>query len=975
VQRRNRRHHDRFRKSKKSCVSAFLAPRLASSVLSCCFPGHFPFSRRFFFSQKKMQSDPLLEREVLRTVFECAADAILTISPDGTIRSANAATSRLLGYESSEMIGANVRMLMPSPYAEQHDSYLERYLKSRVPRVLGIGRLVSGTARAKNGELIPVDLSVSEGKTSTDHFFTGILRDARATVRAQAELEREKKTLEGILLSSVDPILVISPPGVILRVNDSTSRMFGFSRSELLGQNVSMLMPEPYRSQHDDYLQRYLSTGVKKVIGLGRDVIGRRKDGSTLPLHLAVSEVRTDDGVFFAGFLTDLSELKKAQMALEKEKRTLEGILLSSVDPILVIDPEGIVLRVNASTSRMFGWSDKELLGRNVTMLMPEPYRSQHDSYLKRYIATGQKRVIGIGREVVGLRKDGTTLPLHLAVSEVIIDGAYCFAGFLTDLSALKNAFLSADKAKSMFLANMSHEIRTPMNGIMGMISLLQDSVLDKAGKSYVDICMRSCESLLAVLNDILLFSKADAGAIELDNSPFNLNAVVEDVLQFVASSIPAGQEIDVTSCILLDVPLFLVGDASRLRQVLLNLLSNAVKFTKSGEVSLEISLVTEFPLVLKFAVSDTGIGVSEADQRKLFTPFSQADTTITRRYGGTGLGLAICKHLINLFGGDLSLHSVVGRGSTFTFTANFEVDCSSGKQSLVDALGVGSETNVLEGLRVLIVDDTATNCRAVEALLRHFGCQTRSANSGSGGWDCLRSAALNNEPFDVLLLDYHMARMSGFEVGREVAARGLKPKIIALASLTGANVARDPNILAVCSKPLRRGQVVQTIVNAVLATEPERLAFSPTHSKAIAELNDSKGSIDQRASLEDVCVLVAEDNTTNRDVLTLLLEQARCRVVQAVNGVDALDKLTDDVQVVLMDVHMPLLDGVSSTGLLLKRRPSLPVIFLTADFSAETERKCREIGGVAILTKPARNSMIIATILDALGRNRAGKC
>jgi PAS domain S-box-containing protein len=187
-----------------------------------------------------------------------------------------------------------------------------------------------------------------------------------------------------------------------------------------------------------------------------------------------------------------LSELKKAQSALEKEKRTLEGILLSSVDPILVIEPNGIIQRVNAATVRMFGFEDHELIGHNVTILMPQPYRDQHDGYLKRYLATGIKRVIGIGREVVGLRKDGSTLPLHLAVSEVVIDGAYCFAGFLTDLSQLKNAFLSADKAKSMFLANMSHEIRTPMNGIMGMISLLKDSTLDKAGKSYIDICMRS---------------------------------------------------------------------------------------------------------------------------------------------------------------------------------------------------------------------------------------------------------------------------------------------------------------------------------------------------------------------------------------------------------------------------------------------------------------------------------------------------
>ncbi len=911
-------------------------------------------------------NDLMHEREVLRTIFDCAADPILTISPNGEIRSANEATTRLLGFTAKEMIGRNVSMLMPPPYALEHDGYLERYLLTRVPHVLGIGRLVY--AKAQNGDIIPVNLSVSEGRTRTDHFFTGILRDARATIQAQADLEREKKTLEGILLSSVDPILVIDPHGIVQRVNGSTSRMFGYEQSEMVGKNVSILMPEPFRSQHDEYLRRYIATGHKKVIGSGRDVIGRRKDGSTLPLHLAVSEVKTDSGVFFAGFLTDLSELKRAQMALEKEKRTLEGILLSSVDPILVINPEGVVQRVNESTTRMFGYHESELIGHNVTVLMPEPYRSQHDGYLKRYIESRLKRVIGIGREVVGLRKDGTTLPLHLAVSEVIIDGAYCFAGFLTDLSQLKNAFLSADKAKSMFLANMSHEIRTPMNGIMGMISLLRDSALDKAGKSYVDICMRSCESLLAVLNDILLYSKADAGAIELDHIPFNLNTTIEDVLQFLSTSVPADQQIDVTSCIRVDVPLCLHGDASRLRQVLLNLLSNAVKFTKKGEVSLEVSLVTEFPLILKFAVNDTGIGISEGDQRKLFTPFSQADATITRKYGGTGLGLAICKHLIKLFGGELSVHSMIGRGSTFSFTAKFEHDPNTPKRSLAGALGVGSEVAVLKDIRVLVIDDNATNCVALETLLTSFGCQTQSACTGSDGMDCVRIAALRGEPFDLVLLDYHMPDMSGIDVARAIAQRGLTPKIIALATIVEAGLAREPNILAVCSKPLRRGQLLRMVVDVVNisgSSERQLVEVSAVQEVAVKEMARNDGS------LSGVCVMIAEDNSTNRDVLTLLLQQANCKVVQAVNGVDALDKFTDEVHIVLMDVHMPLLDGVSSTQLLLKRRPSLPVIFLTADVTTETETKCLEAGGLAVLTKPANKVIIVEAILEALGRKR----
>jgi PAS domain S-box-containing protein len=726
------------------------------------------------------------EKEVLRTIFACAPDPILTISLDGTIRAANAATTSLLGFQESEMIGRNVSMLMPAPYSHEHSGYLERYLSSRAPRVLGIGRLVS--AQTKDGTVIRVHLSVSEGRTSSDHWFTGMLRDARATIAAQTELEKEKKTLEGILLSSVDPILVICERGIIQRTNGATVRMFGYSEEELVGANVKMLMPEPYRTQHDEYLRSYMQTGLKNVIGVGRNVTGRRRDGSTVPLHLAVSEVKTDDGVYFAGFLTDTTELKKAQTELEKEKRTLEAILQSSVDPILVITPGGVIQRINGATVRLFGFTEAELVGANVSVLMPEPYRTQHDDYLKRYLSTGVKRVIGIGREVVGLRHDGSTVPLRLAVSEVISEGVHCFAGFLTDLSELKNAFLSADKAKSMFLANMSHEIRTPMNGIMGMISLLRDSVVDAAGKSYLDICARSCESLLAVLNDILLYSRADAGAIELEHASFNLNTVAEDVLQFVSSSIPAGVPVEVTSCIHTNVPLFLVGDASRLRQLLLNLLSNAVKFTAVGDVSLEISVWHEAPLVLKFTVNDTGIGISDLDQKKLFTPFSQADSTITRQYGGTGLGLAICKHLVRLFDGELSLSSMVGRGSTFAFTARFAVD--SPRRSLVEALGVGREVMaVLSRKRVLVVDGTATTCLALEMLLTKLGCQTESTRTCAEGLDRLRIAGLKGLPFDVVVLDYHM----GLEMARTVAQRQLAAKVVALAKVVREALSTSP--------------------------------------------------------------------------------------------------------------------------------------------------------------------------------------
>jgi two-component system, sensor histidine kinase and response regulator len=347
-----------------------------------------------------------------------------------------------------------------------------------------------------------------------------------------------------------------------------------------------------------------------------------------------------------------------------------------------------------------------------------------------------------------------------------------------TDITEQKRRLAEADRGKSLFLANMSHEIRTPMNGIFGMLSLLKDATLDKTARTYVDTCMRSAESLLAVLNDILLFSKANAGAIELEQIPFNLNNTVEDVLHIVSSNVTPQHDVDVTHFVKPDVPMFLIGDESRLRQVLLNLLSNAVKFTKYGEISLDIAVQSKDPLVLRFDVSDTGIGISEQDQTRLFKPFSQADSSITRQFGGTGLGLAICQHLVHLFGGTLTVQSRLGRGSTFSFTAKFALDGARRHDSLAAALDVAEDDfSLLKDLRVLVIDDNATNCIALETTMRVFGCIARSARSGLDGIDIMKVQAMKGEPVDLVLLDYHMPGMSGIDVARAIARSGRRAR------------------------------------------------------------------------------------------------------------------------------------------------------------------------------------------------------
>lgn len=379
----------------------------------------------------------------------------------------------------------------------------------------------------------------------------------------------------------------------------------------------------------------------------------------------------------------------------------------------------------NTQVGIVFGYPREELVGKKVEILLPERFRGIHVHHRTNYSKHPQARPMGAGRELLGLKRNGTEFSVEISLSPIQSAHRHFVSVAIRDITerkeviALKEANKalglakeraeSASQAKAKFVANMSHEIRTPMNGIFGMLSLLKDTTLDKAGRSYVDTCLRSAESLLAVLNDILLYSKADAGAIELEHIPFNLNSTIEDVLHMVSSNVSPSQDIDITSMVKMNVPIFLLGDGLRLRQVLLNFLSNAVKFTKYGEVSLDVSLRAKEPLVIQFDINDTGIGISEEDQERLFAPFSQADASVTRQFGGTGLGLAICKHLVQLFGGQIALQSRLGRGSTFSFTvANFRIDPAHTGHSLAQALDVDEDLGFLKDLRVLIVDDNA---------------------------------------------------------------------------------------------------------------------------------------------------------------------------------------------------------------------------------------------------------------------------
>ena len=657
--------------------------------------------------------------------------------------------------------------------------------------------------------------------------------------------------------------------------------------------------------------------------------------------------------------------IEKKEIKMIEQMNKFKIILDSSASPTIVADEDMTICYLNAEAEIVFGYDRDELIGQNVEILMSPEMAKIHHNAVKRYIETRQGSIIGLreGRQITAIRKDGKNLDLLLSLNEFYENDKRHFVASFKDISKLiqeekrkMELMESVVKAKSSFVANMSHEIRTPMNGVFGMLSLLKETELDVVQRDYIETCINSAESLMSILDDILLFSKAEAQSIELESIPFNLNDVIENVCSIMASNIAHNKHMDLVHYIKKDVPLLLIGDPGRLRQILMNLLSNAIKFTQIGEVALEVSCVQQEPCILKFDISDTGIGMSEEQQENLFKPFTQGDVSTTRKYGGTGLGLTICKLLVNIYGGKIWVSSRLGRGTTFSFTVHIEKDLSIDTRMLPYHLSI-KRAKLLKGIRIFVIDDNATNCMSLQATLEKLDCIVQTSRSGMDGITQLRIAKIKNNPFQVLLLDYHMPIMDGIEVARTISKTNLNDlKIIALSSsLNHKELIKEPNIIAVTSKPIRKYQLIDLIISVL-------------NNEIIGKIDakqKSKNNLDEINNVpSNKCIMIVEDNEVNRKVLISILQKAGYCTMEAENGIDALNKLNEHEPLsIIMDLHMPMMDGFETTKIIKEQGKNIPIIALTADITSETKEKCNQIGFDYYLCKPVHYKMLIDTL------------
>ncbi|MEW6759825.1 MAG: response regulator [Pseudomonadota bacterium] len=637
-------------------------------------------------------------------------------------------------------------------------------------------------------------------------------------------------------------------------------------------------------------------------------------------------------------------------MSLEQ----LSSIIDIAENAVVCTDEAQRIVFFNQGAQRVFGWTPEEVVGQSLEMLIPDRFRPGHGERVAGF-RHGERpaRRMGERGTIYAVRKDGSEFPAEATISKSEAQGRVILTAILQDISerkayereleAAKDRAEAAMAAKSMFLANMSHEIRTPLNAVIGMTSLLLHTDINEEQRDYTETIRSSSEALLSIINDLLDYSKLEVGRLDLERHAFEVRRCVEDALDLLA---PAASEKNLDLAYMLEpgVPATILADATRLRQILVNLLSNAIKFTHHGEVVVTVSATSHETGAcrLAFAVRDTGIGIPAHRLEDIFTSFTQVDASTTRKYGGTGLGLTISRRLAEMMGGDLSVESEVGRGSTFTFT----IEAEAFDEQLAENV-LRDRAARVAGRRVLIVDDNATNRRILMKQALLWGMDPLAAASSVEAVDLVR----DGHPFDVAILDMQMPDMDGARLALELRKHRDR-KALPLVLLTsvgqrhraGADAEGMGAFSAWLNKPLKPAALLEALQQVLgeRGSGPDRVPVPAVQAPRTAAAVD---------------ILVAEDNTINQKVIKQLLRHLGYRADVVANGLEALEALErQDYQIILMDMQMPEMDGLEATRRLRQRfrGANAPyIIAMTANAMPGDRERCLEAGMNDYVPKP----------------------
>jgi PAS domain S-box-containing protein len=545
---------------------------------------------------------------------------------------------------------------------------------------------------------------------------------ARKPPPAQSSQEMLRSVVETV----VDGIVTIDARGRIQSFNPAAERIFGYAADEVIGRNVSLLMPEPYRSRHDGYLRNYLASGETHIIGMGREVVGRRKDRSTFSMELTVSEFRLGEEPYFTGVVRDVTgrrqleeELRSRLQEVADAEERIRSVVDNVVDGIITIDEQAVIHTFNPAAERIFGCTRDEAIGRNVKMLMPEPDRGRHDDYVADYLTTGHAKIIGTGREVVGRRKDGALFPMELAISEFRIGTARYFTGIVRDITERKRLqnelhqkleqLAVADQRKDQFIGLLGHELRNPLAPVRNGLQILRRSTpaADRVS-TIIDMMDRQVGHMVRLIDDLLDISRITSGKITLRRETVDLREVVQQAIDAVGPDIAdKAQQLEKD---LPQMPLIAYVDPVRIAQVVNNLLNNASKFSERGQcIRLTLERHAEHATI---RVKDEGAGVPRDKLDEIFEIFVQVDPSFERRRSGLGIGLTLVKSLVELHGGSVSSSSAgVGKGATFDIRLP-----ATASERAPDTPAASSELTYAHR-RVLVVDDNKERMQPIRSV------------------------------------------------------------------------------------------------------------------------------------------------------------------------------------------------------------------------------------------------------------------
>ncbi|MBF0177998.1 MAG: response regulator [Magnetococcales bacterium] len=777
------------------------------------------------------------------------------------------------------------------------------------------------------------------------------------TRKTEEALTRQNARYQTLLRTASDGIFVLDATGNLVEFSDAFSRMLGYSHEETARLNVK----DWYAHIPQTQLTEMLQTLIQKPSTF--ETRYRRKNGSVFDVEISAKGVEWDGKHYLYASARDITKRKRTEKLLTQSEERFRTILDYTFDWEYWIDPEGRIIFTSPSCAPITGYTPDQFMNdpglltrivhpddRNMFLEHQEPRMELAERSLDfrivrldgtlRWIAHGCRPVHGSDGEFLGNRASNRDITDRKNMEVELLQAK-------TDAEA-------ANQAKSDFLANMSHEIRTPMNAILGMADLLWESPLQPEQRRFVQVFRSAGENLLGIINDILDLSKIEAGRLNLEHIPFNLADEIKVVCDIMAQRASA-KGLQLTHHIAPEVPEWLEGDPTRLRQIFLNLLSNAVKFTQRGTVRFacarsSATLPRSEPVLVSFCVEDTGIGIPEERLPAIFENFVQVDPTITRRFGGTGLGLAIVKRLVDGMGGDIRVESRSGGGTTFHIHIPFALTQPTAAGPLPD----------LSGKRILVVDDTPANCLVFREYLEMMGAAVHEACDGHTALNMMKWALAQQNPYSLMMLDVRMPDMDGFQLLECWQATGHSglPILMVTSAHQDSHLQRfqEMGVRHRLIKPVRQAGLVRVIKQVFPATNtPVEFAGSPGTTP-----HDVR---------QPYRILLVDDSDDNRLLVETYLKNDAYMLRTAPNGLAALDTMgKHPFDLVLMDVQMPIMDGHAATRAWRRKEeqdglPRLPIIALTAYALQEDITQSLEAGCDAHMAKPIKKKTLLEMI------------